>query len=87
MGWQIDREAQQRHGDKSADNGHRHGRCRYQDSTPILQEDQDNDQHQHTGFEEGFVYFVDRRINKQGGIQRDFMRLASPATTPPATWG
>ena len=43
-----------------ADDGDRHGRRRHQHGAPVLQEDQDHDEHQHAGLDQRLVDLVDR---------------------------
>ena len=56
----VDREAERRHRRERADDRHRHGRRRDQHRPPVLEEDQDHDQHQHAGLDERLVDLVDR---------------------------
>ena len=46
QGREIDGEAERRHGGEGADDGDRHGGRRHQHGAPVLQEHQDDDEHQ-----------------------------------------
>ena len=61
-------EAQQGHGRKGADDGHRHGGGRHQRGPPILQKHHDDDEHQDAGFEQGFIDGVNGLVDKLGGV-------------------
>ena len=57
---EVDGEAERVHGREGADDRHRHGRRRHQHRPPVLQEHQDDDQHQDRRLEQGLVDLVDR---------------------------
>src|SRR5208282_3875466 len=57
---EIDREAQGSHGGEGADELHRHGGGRNQHRAPILQEDENDDQHQNSRLDQRAINFVDR---------------------------
>ena len=67
----IDGEAHRRHGGERADDGDRHRGRGHQGRAPILQEEQDDDQHQDAGFEQRLVDLVDRRADEFRGVERD----------------
>ena len=71
QGHQIDREAQQGHGGKGADDGHRHGGGRDQHGPPILQKHHDDDEHQDAGFKQGFIDRVNGLADELGGVVMD----------------
>ena len=68
QGHQIDREAQQGHGGKGADDGHRHGGGRDQGGPPVLQKHHDDDEHQDAGFIQGVVHRVDGLADELRGV-------------------
>ena len=71
QGHQIDGEAQQGHGGKRPDDGHRHGGGRDQHGPPILQEHHDDDEHQDAGLKQGFIDRVNRLGDKLSGVVMD----------------
>ena len=76
QGRQIDGEAERPHPGKRADDRDRHGGGRHQHGAPVLQEDQDHDQHQHRGFDQRAVHLIDRRVDEFRGVERDLVRDA-----------
>ena len=69
----IDAEPEQPHGEKRADDRHGHGRRGNEQCPPILQEDQNDKQHQDAGFDERFINGVNRFVDEFRGIQRKFV--------------
>ena len=68
---EIDREAQGRHGGEGADERHRHGGGRDQHRAPVLQEDENDDQHQNGRLDQRAINFVDRGPHEFRGVVRD----------------
>ena len=68
QGHEIDREAEQSHGGKGADDGDRHGGGGHQGGPEVLEEDHDDDEHQDAGFIQGVVHRVDGIADKHGGV-------------------
>ena len=67
----VHREAEEVHADKRTDDRHRHGKDRDQGRAKRLQENENDQHHQHHGFEEGMNHLVDRIQGKQTGIDHD----------------
>jgi hypothetical protein len=67
----IDGEAERRHGGERADDGDRHRGRRHERRAPVLQEEQDDDQHQDACLEQGLVDLVDRGAHEFRGVERD----------------
>ena len=59
----IDRIPEQVHPDKGADDGHRNGRCNNEDTSPILEENEKNQQYQQNCFYESLSYNGDGIAN------------------------
>ena len=57
---EIDRKAEGRHGGEGADERHRHGGRRNEHRAPVLQEDENDDQHQNGRLDQRAINFVDR---------------------------
>ena len=60
QGRQIDGKAQRRHGGESADQRHRHRRRGHKHRAPVLQEDENDDQHQDGRLDQRPINFRDR---------------------------
>ena len=58
---------------EGADDRHRDGRRRDQDAAPVLQEDQDDDEHQHAGLDQRLVDLVDRLLDEERGVEGDLV--------------
>src|SRR5262249_42961722 len=71
QGGEIDRESKRRHGGERADDGDRHGRRRDQHRAPVLQEHQDDDEHEDGGLVQRLVHLVDRLLDEFGGVEGD----------------
>jgi len=67
-GHEIDREAEQGHGGKGADNGDGHGGGGHEHGAEVLQKQHDHDQHQHPRLDERMVHGVDRLVNEESRI-------------------
>ena len=67
----VDREAKRPHGGEGADDRHRHRGRRHQHGAPVLQEHQDDDEHQDGGFEQRLVDLVDRGLDEHRGVEGD----------------
>ncbi len=68
---EVHGEAERPHHGEGADDRDRHGGRRHQHGAPVLQEDQDHDQHQHRRLDQRLVDFVDRGIDEHRGVERD----------------
>ena len=88
QGRQIDGEAQRRHGREGADDGHRHGGGRHQGAAPVLQEDQDDGQHQDAGLDQRLVDLIDRGGDEFAWCRTGCRRacLAENRATAPPSW-
>ena len=75
---QVDREAQQGHAGKGADDGHRHRGRRHQRRPPVLEEDHDDQQHEDAGLVERVVNLVHRLPHEHGRVERNRV-VAGPA--------
>ncbi len=67
---EIHGKAERPHHGEGADDRDRHGGRRHQHGAPILQEDQDDDQHQHRRLDQRLVDLVDRGIDEHRGVER-----------------
>ena len=67
------REAQQRHREERADDRDGHGRRGHQHGPPVLQEDQDHEQHEHAGFDQRFVDRFDRCVDELRRVERELV--------------
>ena len=70
QGRDVDGEAERRHRRKGADDRHRHGGRRHQHRAPVLQEDQDHDEHEQAGLDQRLVDLLDRFRDEFGGVER-----------------
>ena len=68
---EINREAQGRHGGEGADERHRHSGGRDQHRAPVLQEDENDDQHQNGRLDQRAINFGDRGPHEFRGVVRD----------------
>ena len=71
QGREIDGEAQRRHAREGADDGDRHGRGRHQRRAEVLQEDEDDDQHEDAGLEQRLVDLGDRVLDEDRRVVGD----------------
>ena len=71
QGRQVDRESERRHAGEGADDRDRHRRRRHQRCAQVLQEDQDDNEHQHAGLPQRLVDLVDRVLDEDRRIVRD----------------
>ena len=85
---QVHGEAQRRHQREGADDRHRHGGRRHQHGAPVLQEHQDDDQHQHAGLDQRLVNLVDRGVDEARGVERNVpgQALREAVAPVPASW-
>ena len=67
---EVHREAERPHHGEGADDRDRHGGRRHQHGAPVLQKDQDHDQHQHRRLDQRLVDLVDRGIDEHRGVER-----------------
>ena len=67
---EIHPETKRPHGCECADDGDRNGGRRHQHRAPILQKDQDHDQHQNRRADERLVDLLNRCIDEHGGVIR-----------------
>ena len=68
---EVDGEAERGHAGEGADDGDRHGRRRHQRGAEILQEDEDDDQHQDAGFVQRLVDLGDRVLDEDRRVVGD----------------
>ena len=71
QGQGVDREAEQVKSGKGANQRYRHGNQWNDRRPPVLQEDKNDNGHQHHRLAQGIEHFLDRSLNKLGGIERD----------------
>jgi hypothetical protein len=71
QGGEVDREPQRRHGGKRPDDGDRNRRGGHQHGPPILQEGEDDHEHQDRRLIEGLIDLADRLLDELGGVERD----------------
>jgi len=69
QGRKIDGETEGRHGCEGADDGDRHGRAGYQHGAPILQEDEDDKEHEDRRFDQGLVHLMDGLAHEGGSVE------------------
>ena len=72
-GCRIDAETQHGHDREGADDRHRNRGRRHQHRAPVLQEQQNHDQHQSGRDDQGFVNLVDRGRDEFGAVEGDFV--------------
>ena len=65
---EIDRKAKRRHRSEGADDRHRNGRRRNEHRAPILQENENDDQHQNAGLDQCPIHLVDRSSHEFRGV-------------------
>ena len=66
---QIDAEAERRHRREGADDGDRYGGRRHQHGAPVLDEHQDDDEHEDRRLEQRHIDLMDRGLDEQGGVE------------------
>ena len=90
QGRKVDGEAKRRHGREGADDRYRHGRRRHQCGANVLQEHQNDNQHQHAGLDQRLIDFIDRGGDEFRRVERNIVphALREPlATAPPSSLG
>ena len=70
QGHQVDGEAERGHCREGADDRHRHRDERHQHGARVLQEEHDDDQHQHPGLDQCQVDAVDRIADERRGVEQ-----------------
>ena len=71
QGREVDGETQRRHRGEGADDGDRNGRGGNKCDANVLQEDQNDDQHQHAGLDQRAIDLVHRGGDELRGVERD----------------
>ena len=81
QGRKVDGEAKRRHCREGTDNRYRHGRRRHQSGANVLQEHQNDNQHQHAGLDQRLIDFIDRGGDEFRGVERNVVlhALREPA--------
>ena len=70
----VNRESEDRHEREGSDDRHRDRDHRDQRCPPVLQEDEDDDEHKYRRFDERLDEFVERCRNKERGVVGDLVR-------------
>src|SRR5512135_277245 len=70
---QVDRQAEQQHEEEGADQGHRDRQGRDQRRTPVTEEEEDHQGHQHERLEQGVEHLVDGGLQEGGDVVADLI--------------
>ena len=72
-GEEVDAETHHCHCGERTDNGHRHSRGRHKRGAPVLQENDNNDEHERPRLEKCAINFADRLTHEGGSVERNLI--------------
>src|SRR5207244_10628610 len=73
QGEQIDAETHQCHRGEGTDNGHWHRSCRHKRGAPVLQENDDDYEHECARLEKRAINLTDRLMHEGGSVERNLI--------------